>query len=98
MKALTEIIKDIFAELELKYLYAEEQSLFSFRLKTQNSDVNLVLRCDDAQQMISCFADFPVKIPKVKHIAVLRAINVINYNYYHATLTLDELDGQLMAR
>ena len=98
MKPLDEILKEIFDEAELKYQHDEERSLFSIRLKAENTDVTLILKYDDTQQMIYCYSDFPVKIPKVKYISVLRAINVINYKYSHATFALDEADGQLLAR
>lgn len=98
MRPLAEILKEIFNDAELNFQYAEEQNLFSLCIKTENTDVSLILKCDDAIQMIYCYADFPIKIPKVKQLEIIRAINRINYNYAHATFALDESDGQLLAK
>lgn len=98
MKTLAEVLKGIFNEIELNYQNQENRNVFTFRIKAENTDISMVMNCDDAQQMIYCYADFPIRIPTVKQIAVLRKINLINYHYAHATLSLDESDGQLMAR
>lgn len=98
MKTLAEILKEIFNEIELNYQNPENQNIFTFRIKADNTDISMMINCDDAQQTIYCYADFPVKTPQLKHIAVIRTINRINYSYPYATLALDESDGQLMAR
>lgn len=98
MKTLAEILKEIFNEIELYYQNPENQNIFTFRIKADNTDISMMINCDDAQQTIYCYADFPVKIPQLKHIVVIRTINRINYSYPYATLALDESDGQLVAR
>lgn len=98
MKPLRKIIEEIFNEIELNYQIRENQDAFTFWIKAENTDISMILSYNDDQQVIYCYADFPVKIPKTKQIAVIRAINDINYNYLYATLVLDESDGQLVAR
>ena len=98
MKKIYETIIQAMDELELHYQRDDEDGIIDAFLQGENAAFRVRLAAMEEQEVLYCFAIFPINIPEDKRTAMSELINAINYDNLIGMLTFDPADGQLFCR
>ena len=98
MKKIYETIIQAMDELELNYQRNDEEGIVDAYLRGENAAFQVRLAAMEDQEVLYCFAVFPINVPEDKRTAMSELINAINFDNLIGMLTFDPKDGQLFCR
>lgn len=85
-------------ELELHYNRDDEHQIVDVTIQCEAAAFPIRMAALDDQEVLYCFATFPLNVPQDKRPAVYELINAINYESLIGMLVMDPEDGQLACR
>lgn len=98
MSKIYDTIIQTLDELEMHYLRDDEHCMADMNVQCDCAAFHLRLAAMEEQEVLYCFASFPLNVPESKRPAMCELINAINYDNIIGMLTMDPEDGQLVCR
>lgn len=98
MSKIFETIIQTLDELEMHYQRDDEHSIADLNIQCDCAAFRLRMAALEEQEVLYCFASFPLNVPANKRSAMCELINAINYDNILGMLTMDPEDGQLVCR
>lgn len=98
MSKIYDTIIQTLDELEMHYQRDDEHCMADMTIKCDCAAFNLRMAAMEEQELLYCFATFPLNVPESKRPAMCELINAINYDNIIGMLTMDPEDGQLVCR
>ena len=98
MSKIYDTIIQTLDELEMHYQSDEEHCIADMTIQCNCAAFHLRVAAMEEQEVLYCFASFPLNIPESKRPAMCELINAINYDNVVGMLTMDSEDGQLVCR
>lgn len=98
MSKIYDTIIQTLDELEMHYQRDDEHCITDMTIQCKCAAFQLRMVAMEEQELLYCFASFPLNIPESKRPAICELINAINYDNIIGMLTMDPEDGQLVCR
>jgi len=98
MSKIYDTIIQAMDELEMHYQRDDEHRMVDLSIQGDVAAFPIRLAAMEEQEILYCFAVFPLTVPANKRQAICELINAINYDGILGTLTMDPEDGQLVCR
>ena len=98
MSKIYDTIIQTLDELEMHYQRDDEHGMADMNIQCDCAAFHLRLAAMEEQEVLYCFASFPLNVPENKRSAMCELINAINYDNIIGMLTMDPEDGQLVCR
>ena len=98
MSKIYDTIIQTLDELERHYQRDDEHCMADMTIQCECAAFHLRMVAMEEQELLYCFASFPLNIPEGKRPAMCELINAINYDNIIGMLTMDPEDGQLVCR
>lgn len=98
MSKIYETVIQTLDELEMHYQRDDEHCITDMTIQCETAAFHLRMVAMEEQELLYCFASFPLNIPESKRPAMCELINAINYDNIIGMLTMDPEDGQLVCR
>lgn len=98
MSKIFDTIIQTLDELEMHYQRDDEHCIADMTIHCNCAAFHLRMAAMEEQEILYCFASFPLNIPEDKRPAMCELINAINYDNIVGMLAMDPEDGQLVCR
>ena len=98
MSKIYDTIIQTMDELELRYERDDEHCIVDTNLQSEAASFHIRLAAMEEQELLYCFASFPLNVPEEKRPAMYELMNAINYDNVVGMLVIDPEDGQLVCR
>ena len=98
MSKIYDTIIQTLDELEMHYQRDDEHCMVDMNIQCDCAAFHLRMAAMEEQEVLYCFASFPLNVPESKRSAMCELINAINYDNLIGMLTMDPEDGQLVCR
>ena len=98
MSKIYDTIIQTMDEMELHYQRDDEHGIVDLYLQGEIASYHIRMAAMEDQELLYCFAAFPLNVPEDKRPAMYELINAINYENVVGMLTIDPEDGQLICR
>ena len=98
MSKIYDTIIQTLDELEMHYQRDDEHCIADMNIQCDCAAFHLRMAAMEEQEILYCFASFPLNVPESKRPAMCELINAINNENVVGMLTMDPEDGQLVCR
>ena len=98
MSKIYDTIIQTMDELEMHYQLDDEHKIVDLNVQCDTAAYRIRFAAMEEQEVLYCFAIFPLNVPESKRQAMCELINAINYDSLIGTLTMDPDDGQIVCR
>ena len=98
MSKIYDTIVQTMDELEMHYQLDDEHKIVDLNIQCDAGSYRIRFAAMEEQEVLYCFAIFPLNVPEPKRPAMCELINAINYDGLLGTLTMDPEDGQILCR
>ena len=98
MSKIYDTIIQTLDELEMHYQRDDEHCMVDMNIQCECAAFHIRMVAMEEQEVLYCFANFPLNVPESKRPAICELINAINYDNLIGMLTMDPEDGQLVCR